>query len=453
MDSRTKETGSDGINGVVEGFYGRPWNARQRHQLFGWMRSFGLNTYVYAPKADLKHRSLWRELYDEVESAELAAVIRDCHQHGLQFFYSISPGLDIVCSCEKDREALHRKLCQAIDLGCQNFAVLFDDIPADLSERDAVRFDSLAEAQGQVTNQAAGFVRDRCPESKFIFCPTHYCGRMAQSEPGYLPTLGELLAPDVEIFWTGPEIVPETISVESIQKLKQEIRRKPLIWDNLHANDYDLRRLNLGPYSGRPLGLRTEVSGILLNPNCQFEANYIPIKTFASFLSSDSSWNPREACKTGIEEWLSEFASDGKSVIDLSDLELLVDVFYLPYRFGDCANEFIERFGRLPIENDLSDNEPGDRVVQICEKLVNLFSKMCDIRNRDLLYGMYPLLWELKEEAALILSFIESRKPGRTTKNVHKSAEHAPGTYRGGFVATLQRLLIMENDGSFQWAN
>ncbi|HYV30215.1 MAG TPA: beta-N-acetylglucosaminidase domain-containing protein, partial [Candidatus Binatia bacterium] len=53
------------ICGVAEGFYGRPWSARQRRQLFAWMRSWRMNTYLYAPKADLKHRTLWRARYTE----------------------------------------------------------------------------------------------------------------------------------------------------------------------------------------------------------------------------------------------------------------------------------------------------------------------------------------------------------------------------------------------------
>ncbi|MBM3837464.1 MAG: hypothetical protein FJ398_05805 [Verrucomicrobia bacterium] len=31
--------------GVIEGFKGRPWNARQRHQLFSWMRAWKLNRF------------------------------------------------------------------------------------------------------------------------------------------------------------------------------------------------------------------------------------------------------------------------------------------------------------------------------------------------------------------------------------------------------------------------
>src|SRR5437773_11387252 len=86
---------SDFICGVVEGFYGRPWNARQRHKLFTWMQAWDLNTYLYAPKDDLKHRAFWRELCDESQAAELAALIRDCQRHGLNFIYALAPGLDL----------------------------------------------------------------------------------------------------------------------------------------------------------------------------------------------------------------------------------------------------------------------------------------------------------------------------------------------------------------------
>lgn len=29
------------------------------------------------------------------------------------------------------------------------------------------------------------------------------------------------------------------------------LKRKPVIWDNLHASDYDAKRIHLGPFTGR----------------------------------------------------------------------------------------------------------------------------------------------------------------------------------------------------------
>mgnify|MGYP000341067513 FL=1 len=46
------------LKGVIEGFYGRPWSPRQRLELHGLMEELELNTYLYCPKDDLKHRAL-----------------------------------------------------------------------------------------------------------------------------------------------------------------------------------------------------------------------------------------------------------------------------------------------------------------------------------------------------------------------------------------------------------
>ena len=62
---------------------------------------------------------------------------------------------------------------------------------------------------------------------------------------------------------TGPEIISSEISVGHIDGLTAKLRRKPMIWDNLHANDYDGRRFYCGPYSGREVELKGRVKGIL----------------------------------------------------------------------------------------------------------------------------------------------------------------------------------------------
>lgn len=83
--------------------------------------------------------------------------------------------------------------------------------------------------------------------------------------------------------FVGDKVIPETITKESIQELGEVLRRKPVIWDNIHANDYDQRRVFLGAYCGRPLELYPYLNGILTNPNCEFEANYIPIHTLGTW--------------------------------------------------------------------------------------------------------------------------------------------------------------------------
>ena len=40
------------------------------------------------------------------------------------------------------------------------------------------------------------------------------------------------------------------ITVDSIKQLNKILKRKIMIWDNIHANDYDPKRVFLGPYKG-----------------------------------------------------------------------------------------------------------------------------------------------------------------------------------------------------------
>ena len=75
----------------------------------------------------------------------------------------------------------------------------------------------------------------------------------------------------------------KTISLSSIKELTRVLRRPPLIWDNIHANDYDQKRIYLGPFAGRSPSLIPHLAGVLTNPNCEFEPNYVALHTLATW--------------------------------------------------------------------------------------------------------------------------------------------------------------------------
>ena len=58
------------------GFYGRPWTGDQRKRLFKWMKKMDMNTYLYAPKDDSKHRMYWRDLYSVEEAGKLETLMQ-----------------------------------------------------------------------------------------------------------------------------------------------------------------------------------------------------------------------------------------------------------------------------------------------------------------------------------------------------------------------------------------
>ncbi|XP_011482782.1 protein O-GlcNAcase isoform X1 [Oryzias latipes] len=316
------------ISGVVEGFYGRPWTMEQRKELFRRQQKWGLNTYLYAPKDDYKHRMFWRELYSVEEAEQLMTLIAAAKEHGIEFIYAISPGLDITFSNQKEVSALKRKLDQVTHFGCKSFALLFDDIDHNMCPADKEVFSSFAHAQVSITNEIYQYLGE--PET-FLFCPTEYCGTFCYPnvpQSPYLHTVGEKLLPSIDVLWTGPKVVSKDIPVESIEEVSKILRRAPVIWDNIHANDYDQKRLFLGPYKGRSTELIPRLKGVLTNPNCEFETNFVAIHTLATWYKSNMNGVRKDVVMTDGEE--STVSIQIKLENEGSDEELETDVLYSP---------------------------------------------------------------------------------------------------------------------------
>uniref|UniRef100_A0A8C4RNV3 protein O-GlcNAcase n=1 Tax=Erpetoichthys calabaricus TaxID=27687 RepID=A0A8C4RNV3_ERPCA len=444
------------------------------------LQRWGLNTYLYGPKDDLKHRMLWREMYLEEEAVHLKALIQAAHACGLQFIYALSPGQDIIFSNSYDVVLLKRKLRQVAGLGCKAFAILFDDIDHTLCQVDKDVFSSFAHAQVSVANEIFQYLEEPCT---FLFCPTEYCNSLCYpclAKSAYLKTIGEELLPGIGVIWTGTKVISKELTEESIKEVQEVLQRRPLIWDNLHANDYDSKIVFLGPFKGRPIGLGPHLQGLLLNPNCEFEANFIPIHTLGSWFRSihrmrkhsasaskeeSGAYCPEEALSRALQDWTEEI---GKSVLPgapdvisnetatvwkpceigedreqetqvltqldsasqeleashetpgLTDLRLLVGLFYLPYEHGDKAQHLLKEFQWLKANSSCisiavkkGDPQKVDEwrsralhFKQECDNLLHLHSRIIKSTNRAFLYDLYPYVWDVRNTTLLAKAFV-----------------------------------------------
>ena len=439
------------LSGVIEGFYGPPWSQAERGALFAQMSAWGLDTYLYCPKDDLHHRAIWRQPYDADQAAAMAALVAACHARGLRFLYGLGPGLDIRYGNEDDRRLLKDRCAQMIEIGCDGLALLFDDIPDHLDPTDLERWGSLAAAQADVVNDAVQWARTRRPDLAASFCPTPYCGRMVQAGHGglgYLEALGASLDRSIDIFWTGPEIVSGEISVPHVREVAAQLRRKPILWDNLHANDYDGRRINLGPYSGRPLELRDEVRGILTNPNTEFPLNFMALRTLAMYLQAGGEWAAREAYLSALREWLPAFETMA-GAIPLEDLVLLADCYYLPYDEGPDAEALLSSAHRALTDRSPEWREHAARFVEHGVRLRDLCGRLAALRDRPLFHALSRRVWDLREEIDLLVRGAQARLATSDGAVSFRSDFHQPRTFRGGTVARLQHLLTPHADGTF----
>uniref|UniRef100_A0A672MQB8 Protein O-GlcNAcase-like n=1 Tax=Sinocyclocheilus grahami TaxID=75366 RepID=A0A672MQB8_SINGR len=314
------------------GFYGRPWTMEQRKELFRrYCQKWGLNTYLYAPKDDYKHRMFWREMYSVEEAEQLTTLISAAKEHGVEFIYAISPGLDITFSNQKEVSTLKRKLDQVSHFGCKSFALLFDDIDHNMCPADKEVFSSFAHAQVSITNEIFQYLGDIAEHFvKSCFLVLRFCSLV-----DFINAFACL---------TGPKVVSKDISVESIEEVTKILRRAPVIWDNIHANDYDQKRLFLGPYKGRSTELIPRLKGVLTNPNCEFESNFVAIHTLATWYKSNMNGVRKDVVMTDSED--STVSIQIKLENEGSDEELETDILYSPQIALKLAlTEWLSEFG------------------------------------------------------------------------------------------------------------
>lgn len=425
--------------GVVEGFYGRPWTFAQRHRMIGWLKQFGLNTYCFAPKDDLKHRVLWREPLDTTEASEFEKLINECRTNGVRFIYGISPGWDDHFSDTINRfdphelfDCLKVRFGQLLKMGCTGFAIQFDDVPNLSTEQRH----QLAQWHAGTCNKLNEWLTDIEPRATLVVCPAIYCSAMSRERIGncdYLQTLGTHLDREIQFFWTGPEIISETISSEHLSEINAVMNRRPLLWDNLNANDYDPSRPQLGPYSGRAKDLPALTSGVLLNPNCQFELNFIPLHTLGAFLETGDC-----AFEEAIEAWVPEWDRIAGDPFPKQLTRRVIECFWLPHRHGAFGNQLIEQ-AKLALAGD---SNAMRSVRDAAEEFGKLFFDLSALRNRDLLDALWSPIWRLKDELELV-----AQLAAREGESPHALTDFPKGVVRGGLISQLQDLIQVTDAG------
>jgi hyaluronoglucosaminidase len=261
--------------GIIEGFYGRPWSWADRRNTVSVLAPHGYRFYLYAPKADAYLRRRWQEPHPRDTAAHLADLASHCRDQGVRFGVGLSPyeiylGFDDVA-----RNALAAKLEFLDELGVDDVAILFDDMRGDTPD--------LADRQAEIVRWAA----ERTRASRLIVCPSYYSDdpvldRVFGARPeGYVERLGELLDPAIEIFWTGEEVCSRAFSPAHLQRVTEQLRRRPFLWDNYPVNDGQRmsQYLHLRAFTGRPSSMSAHVAAHGVNPALQPTLSLIPSLT------------------------------------------------------------------------------------------------------------------------------------------------------------------------------
>ena len=267
--------------GVIEGFYGVAWTHEFRLDLMKFMGRTNMNTYVYAPKDDAKHRAQWRDLYTDAEIARLKELVTAASLNKVKFVYAISPGLDIdlAAGYENDLKVLFDKCESMYGIGVRNFALLLDDIPT-----------LNAEGHAKLLNDfQTRFIEKHDGAEDLIAITPEYCSAFLT---GYTDTIAPLLNEKIMMMWTGNGVVPQSIRTNHLTNITRKLNRKVFIWWNYPVNDVMSDNLFLGPCENLSSDLNKNVVGLVANPMNQGYASMAPLYTTADFLWDMEGYDP-----------------------------------------------------------------------------------------------------------------------------------------------------------------
>jgi hypothetical protein len=270
--------------GIIEGFYGRPWSWVERAETVAFLAPFGYRFYLYAPKADPFLRRRWTEPYGPEWVANLRQLSLDCAASTVRFGVGLTPYELHLKFDDAARAALSSKLQLFEDIGVRDLGILFDDMRGELPD--------LAERQAEIVH----WIASRTSAERLIVCPSYYSDdpvldrAFGRRPEGYLESMGELLDPKIKIFWTGEEVCSREMSPAHLDRVAEQIRRKPFLWDNYPVNDGQRmsQYLYLRAFTARPASIADRIEAHGVNPALQPTLTRIPALSLAqSYLLGD----------------------------------------------------------------------------------------------------------------------------------------------------------------------
>jgi hyaluronoglucosaminidase len=315
--------------GIIEGFFGREWSWQTRQAYASFLKQYNYQYYIYAPKADKYLRRQWSEPFPAEEYTHLQELGQVYKQAQVAWGIGLTP-LEIHHNFDdQTRNKLDAKIRSINQLQPDILAILFDDMRGD--------FPRLAQIQADVTHQ----IMEKSTASCFIMCPTYYStdpvlDRVFGDRPSlYLETLGQLLDPAVDIFWTGEQVCSKTYPATHLQEVAVQLGRKPVIWDNYPVNDGAklCQFLNLRPFGESAEHLANCAAGQAINPMNQAYLSQIPLMTLTanSSLYSAACALGGEVFATYLVEDVAAFQDEGLERLSVVRKNELIDR-YAPFQ-------------------------------------------------------------------------------------------------------------------------
>jgi len=127
-----------------------------------------------------------------------------------------------------------------------------------------------------------------------MLTPSGYC--LSRADPEYLKRLGNALEKDIEVFWTGKDVVTWQVYKRDEEGITSMLGRIPSLWLNYPVNDYLEGELIQEPIPKSEIHL-LDARSLLINPMFQFKESRAPILTLLDYLRQGKDYDPIKSWK------------------------------------------------------------------------------------------------------------------------------------------------------------
>lgn len=322
--------------GIIEGFYGKPWSWEAREETISFLAPYGYRFYLYAPKFDPFLRRRWQEPYPDNLAQRLNSLAAHARECGVRFGVGLTPYELFNNFDDSSRAALADKLQFFDAIGVEDLGILFDDMRGDVPD--------LARNQIAIVE----WIAERATATRMIVCPSYYSDdpvldRVFGHRPdNYVEDLGRALDEKIDIFWTGEEVISREYSTGHLDRVSEQLRRRPFIWDNYPVNDGQRmsQYLHIRGFTGRPPSNAMRIAAHGINPALQPTLNRIPAITLSDNYRMGEKYEYGESFRRACIEVL----GDDLGEMVRGDLLTLQDIGL--DRLGEKEKALRERYGK-----------------------------------------------------------------------------------------------------------
>ncbi|MBI5705838.1 MAG: beta-N-acetylglucosaminidase domain-containing protein [Armatimonadetes bacterium] len=308
----------------LRGSKGWGWSRDQYLTEIPWMAkakmNFVMNCYLSYYTDRLRYVNNWWEPKSEAEREDWRKVVQRAKERGLHFVFAFHPQLHSSRPYDYHRQGDYQALWRHFEfmqgLGVRWYSLSLDDIGTEGTQPA-----QLAQLQSDLVNRLLTDLRKKDSGAQMIFCPTYYWGDGTEKEfQPYWSAMAKALDRNAYVFWTGPQVVSQTVDLASAKRIRKAMGHRVVLWDNYPVNDRN-PALHLGPVSGRDPRLPEVLDGYMTNPmGFQNELNRLPMLTCGDYAYDPGSYDPARSLDRAID-----LLSDKPEQADL--LRRLVEVY------------------------------------------------------------------------------------------------------------------------------